>query len=98
MEFPRGNRVWCRATHGEENASLTYLAPGAVIYPSATQGLLALDLETGQTLAAWKPRTAEGAWARTNSRATLAPGGSAVYLTDLAGNLRKIEAQVQQLD
>jgi outer membrane protein assembly factor BamB len=98
MEFPRGNRAWCRATHGEENASLTYLAPGVVIYPSATQGLLAFDPETGRTLSMWKPGAAEGTWARTNSRATLAPGGSSVFLTDLAGNLRKIETQVQQLD
>jgi len=98
MAFPRGNRAWCHATHGEENASLTYVAPGVVIYPSANQGLLAFDPETGRTLATWKPGAAEGAWARTNSRATLAHGGSAVYLTDLGGNLRKIQTQVQQLD
>jgi outer membrane protein assembly factor BamB len=69
-----------------------------VIYPSATRGLLAFDPETGRTLAEWKPGAADGAWAKTNSRATLARGGSAVYLTDLGGNLRKIETQIQQLD
>jgi outer membrane protein assembly factor BamB len=99
MEFPRGNHAWCHETHGEETAaSLTYLAPGAVLYPSATQGLFAFDPENGRTLATWKPRPAEGEWAATNARATLARGGSAIYLTDSTGTLRKIEAQVHQLD
>jgi outer membrane protein assembly factor BamB len=98
MQFPQGYRAWCRATNGESNASLTYLAPGALLYPSARQGLLAFDLEKGRTLAVWKPAPADGDWAKTNARATLARDGSAVYLTDAAGNLRKIEARVQRFD
>jgi outer membrane protein assembly factor BamB len=98
MQFPHGYRAWCRATNGEASASLTYLPPGALIYPSATQGLLAFDPEKGRTLAVWKPTPEEGDWAKTNARATLARDGSAVYLTDEAGNLRKIEARVRLFD
>jgi outer membrane protein assembly factor BamB len=98
MEFPEGNRAWCRVTSGEANASLTSLPPGALLYPSATQGLLAFDPEKGRTLAVWKPTPEEGDWAKTNARATLARDGSAVYLTDEAGNLRKIEARVRLFD
>jgi outer membrane protein assembly factor BamB len=98
LEVPHGRRVWCHATHGEENASLTYLAPGVVIYPSATQGLLAFDPENGRTLAAWKPEPADGVWEASNGRATVARSGSAVYLTDTSGNLRKLEVRVHQLD
>ena len=77
---------------------MTYLAPGAVIYPSATEGLLAFDPESGRVLAKWRPKPAEGEWAMTNGHATVAQGGSAVYLTDANGNLRKVETQVRQLD
>jgi len=98
MKFPRGARAWCYATHGKATASLTYLAAGAVIYPSATRGLFAFDPENGRTLAVWKPAGTEGEWATTNARATLARGGSAVYLTDMSGNLRKIDVRVQPLD
>jgi outer membrane protein assembly factor BamB len=97
-QVPLGNRVWCRSTNGEANASLTYLASGAFLYPSATEGLFAFDPEQGRTLADWKPTAADGEWAKTNGRATLARDGSAVYLTDEAGNLRKIEARVHLFD
>jgi outer membrane protein assembly factor BamB len=98
MQFPQGRRAWCYPTHGEANASVTYLAPGAVIYPSATHGLFAFDPESGRTLAVWKPTPADGEWAITNARATLARGGSALYLTDTSGNVRKIDVRIQQLD
>jgi outer membrane protein assembly factor BamB len=95
LRFPQGYRAWCHETHGEATASLTYVAPGAVIYPAATEGLLAFDAETGRMLTAWKPAPAEGSWKTTNARATLSRSGSAVFLTDVAGNVRKIEARVQ---
>jgi outer membrane protein assembly factor BamB len=98
VQFPGGSRAWCHATNGEANASLTYLATGALIYPSATQGLFAFDPQKGRTLAVWKPTLADGDWAVTNARATLARDGSAIYLTDVAGNLRKIETRVQRFD
>jgi outer membrane protein assembly factor BamB len=98
LQLPQGSRAWCRTTNGQTNASLTYLAPGAFIYPSAAQGLLAFDAEKGRTLAVWKPTPADGDWAKTNARATFARDGSAIYLTDEAGNLRKIEARVQLAD
>jgi len=98
VQFPQGARSWCHATNGEANASLTYLAPGALIYPSATQGLFAFDPQKGRTLSVWKPTPADGDWAMTNARATLARDGSAIYLTDVAGNLRKIETRVQRFD
>lgn len=98
ITFPLARRAWCQATHVASNASLTYLSPGAVLYPSATQGLFAFDPATGRQLAVWKPKSAEGAWATTGARPTVARGGSAVYLTDVSGNVRKIEARVQQLD
>jgi outer membrane protein assembly factor BamB len=98
IQFPRGRRAWCYPTHGEGNASVTYLAPGAIIYPSATQGLFAFDPGSGRTLAVWKPTSADGEWALTNARATLARGGSALYLTDTSGNVRKLDVRIQQLD
>jgi outer membrane protein assembly factor BamB len=98
MKFPQGNRAWCYPTHAEGSASVTYLAPGVVIYPSATRGLLAFDPENGRTLAVWKPTPTDGGWAATNARATLARGGSALYLTDTSGNVRKIDVRIQQLD
>jgi outer membrane protein assembly factor BamB len=98
LRLPEGRRAWCRATHAEANASVSYLAPGALIYPSAAEGLLALDPENGRTLAVWKPGPGEGEWAKTNARATLARDGSSFYLTDVSGNLRKIEARVERPD
>ena len=95
MRFPQGTRSWCHTTQGETNASLTYLAPGAVLYPSATEGLYVFDLESGRTLSVWKPTRPDGDWAKTAARATLARGGSAIYLTDSSGNLRKIEARLE---
>ena len=77
---------------------MTYLAPGAVIYPSATRGLFAFDPESGRRLAVWKPTPGDGEWAMTNARATLARGGSALYLTDISGNVRKIDVRIHQLD
>ncbi len=94
LQFPQGYRAWCRATHGEANASLTYLEPGALVYPSATQGLITFEPERGRTVGVWKPTPEEGAWSMTNARATVARGGSAIYLTDVSGNLRKLEARI----
>jgi outer membrane protein assembly factor BamB len=94
VRFPQASRVWCHSTNGETNASLTYVAPGVLVYPSATQGLLAFEPEKGRPIGAWKPTSAEADWHMTNARATVARDGSAIYLTDVAGNLRKIEVRV----
>jgi len=94
MRFPQATRAWCRPTHGESNASLTYVAPGVLLYPSATEGLLAFEPEKGTPVGAWKPTGVDAEWRMTNARATVARGGSAIYLTDVAGNLRKVEVRV----
>ncbi len=96
MQFPFGFRAWCRPTPDALAASLTYPAPGALIHPSATEGLLAFEPETGRTLGSGKPSSPEGEWRRSNARVSVARDGSAVYLTDVSGNLRKVEVRIQE--
>ena len=93
--LPQVSQGWCYSTHGAAAASVTYVEPGALLYPSATGGLLAFEPEGGRLLASWKPTQAEGAWKKTQARATLAAGGGSIFLTDSDGSLRKIAMQIE---
>src|SRR5439155_19275962 len=62
LQFPQGSRNWCLPTHGENNASLMFLEPGVWIYPAKTEGLLAIESQTGRIIGKWKPTQTESVW------------------------------------
>jgi outer membrane protein assembly factor BamB len=88
-EWPSTVQKWCRKFKGKRTyASVTSDEKGNILYPTAQDGILILDRDTGKTLTSWRPDLQEGVWAKSYSRIEVGP--DAYFIADSVGNVRKL--------
>lgn len=87
--WPSAEKIWCTKTKGEKTyASVTTDGKGHLLYPTAAEGIIVLDKNSGEILKSWVPTASEGTWAKSYSRAVM--GSDGWFIGDSAGNVRKL--------
>jgi hypothetical protein len=88
FQWPAAAKIWCRKSKGKKTfASVTNAGNGNLFYPTAQDGILILNKNSGEIVQSWVPQINEGAWVKSYSR--VVGGAGAWFIADSAGNVRK---------